>query len=561
MRRAIAGAALGALLLLSSPADASSDGESAIADARAMRLEQSTEWLRLLHYRGTFWGGVASGVDGKNFFLSPVGKESAEAELQATIRAFYLPVVPGREDDHAMCRFPARLIWLTERLRFEPPLQPHPCNALARYDAASVEAVSIVYSSNYLNNPASAFGHTFLRLKRKGTTASRLPSDDMDYGVDYTATPDTSNPLLYALKGLTGMFPGYFRLHSFEFKLREYGNHEVRDLWEYDLRLSPHEVRLLALHLWELFPARIDFFYLTGNCSFQILVALEAAASRFDLLSHVKAPVLPANTIKALVAVPGLVGEVRYWPSAHSRSRANGSSRMVVPCDKAPDLGHGSMRFAVGSGATTQYGHPFVTLGYRLAVHDLVDPPGGEPELSQLQFLDTRLRYDIPRRLLTVETLTFAEVLALNPLSRFEKVLSWRARAFGVRFHDRGCPDGFAHGLDGSLGATLATEDEHVAFFLMADAYVAFSGALDGIGGGFVRIGVGPHAGLRVRLPAHTVGLLTGSWSYLPAQTLRGTYDVHAMFRSRLGSHVALGLEAAMQPYSLEAQISSYVYF
>jgi hypothetical protein len=563
-----------ALLLLSSRAHASSGSESALASARVMNLARSPEWLRLVHYRTTSWGGVASDVDGREFFLASRGKEDPEAELDATIRAFYMPAIAGKDDEHAVCRFPARFLWLNERLRFEGRLEPPACDALGRYGASSVEAVSVVYASNYLDNPASAFGHTFLHLKRRNPAGSPQSNDRADYGIDYTATPDTTNPLLYAFKGLTGMFPGYIRLHSFEYKLREYGNYEARDLWEYDLVLTRSEVNLLALHLWELAAAHIDFFYLTGNCSFQIIAALEAAAARLDLLAHVRAPVNPADTIKALVSVPGLVSGVAYRPSLRSQSRAlarlrdrrmdyaaPADTRLPVPRDKAPDLSHGSMRVVLGSGATSQYGRAFGTIGYRLALHDLVDPPDGEPELSQLQFLDTRLRYDLGRRLLTLDSLTFAEALALNPLSRFDKAFSWRIRAFGVRLHDQGCPDCFAHGLEGALGGALATEDEHVAVFVLADAYVAFSGALDGVGGSFVRLGVGPCAGLRVRLPAQTIALLTGSWSYLPAQRLQGTYDMRATLRSRLGRDVAVGIEAAMQPYSYEAQVSSYLYF
>jgi hypothetical protein len=232
-----------------------------------------------------------------------------------------------------------------------------------------------------------------------------------------------------------------------------------------------------------------------------------------------------------------------------------------APADKAPDRGPGAMRFTLGSGATTQYGTGFATLGYRLALHDLADPPDGEPELSQLQFLDTRLRYDLGKQSLTLDRLTFAEIVALNPLTRYEKAFSWRAEAFGTRLHDRACPDCFAHGMDFALGGTIASEDEHVVLFVMGETYVGFSGSLDGIGGSFVRVGAGPYAGLRVRLPDETIALVTGSWSYLPAQSLHSTYDARANLRRPLGKNVALGIEAAMQPLSREAQLDSYLYF
>jgi len=505
------------LLCFSAGAAASAEPRM-IADARAMRLAQSVAWQRLLHYRPGVWGTPVSEVDGEEFFLAPTGKHDPEAELEATLNAFLAPVVPGHEDAHALCRFPARRFFLDERLHLEGRLHAPTCPALAVYNAAlDPEAVTIVYSANYLNNPASAFGHTFVRVKRRRPAGNTEPSERLDFGVDYIANTDTHNPLLYAFKGLTGLFPGVFRFHSYEYKIREYGNSEARDLWEYDLALTPPEVRLFALHLWELFATHIDYFYLTQNCSYHVLAAIEAAAPRIDLLSSLNTVVLPKDTIKALFTVPGLVRDIRYRPSLRSQFRGqvarlgprekdmverlthdptapmpsnfsivervrmldaavlvldarlakapkSGKNANIVtarawlvqrrdllsqslppappisaPLDKAPERGHDSMRITFGTGITSQYGNGFATFGYRLALHDLADPPDGEPELSQLQFLDTHLRYDIGRRALTLDSITFAELLALNPLTRFEKALSWRARAFGVRLHDRGC--------------------------------------------------------------------------------------------------------------------------
>jgi hypothetical protein len=280
--------------------------------------------------------------------------------------------------------------------------------------------------------------------------------------------------------------------------------------------------------------------------------------------------VLPRDTVKALFSVPGLVRKFDYRPSLRSKFRAQVAARssksldskpIPAPIDKAPQRAHGSMRLTLGSGFTSQYQSSFNTFGYRLALHDLADPPDGEPELSQLQFVDVRLRYDPGQRSFTLDRLSFAELVALNPLTRRERALSWRARAFGVRLHDAACPDCFAHGLDVSLGAALATESEHLAVFVMADSYAAFSPHLDGIGSRFVRVGVGPLAGVRARLSSHTVWLLTATWSYLPGAHLKSTYDVRAALRGELGKDVALGFEGAAQPSSVEGMLASYLYF
>ncbi len=632
-------AAIG-LLAASSSAMAASDLPALVAKSRERGLAREIGWQRLLHYRPGGWRNDASEVDGADFFLAPTGRHDAAAELEATLKAFASPVVPGHEDAHALCRFPARRLWLDAQLHFEGALHAPTCPGLASYEAAlDLESVAVVFSGAYLDNPASAFGHTFLRLEKRRPAGAREPNDRVDYGVDFVATPDTRNFFLYAFKGLTGFFPGVVSFHTFEEKTREYGNHEARDLWEYDLALTPREVKLLALHLWELGPTHFDYYYLSENCSYGVLTTLEAAAPRIDLVSKLNVVVLPRDTIQALFKVPGLVRGVRYRPSRRSRFRAQvarlstidkdmaerltlqpnapmpadftlgesiatldtavlvldarfaqerglsqdptivaARARLVErrlrlspslplpplpapPFEKAPERGHASMRLTLGSGITTQYGDGFGTLGYRLTLHDLLDPPNGEPELSLVQMLDTHLRFDVARRKVTLDTLTFAEVLVLNPLTRFERKLSWRARAFGMRLHDRAAPDSFAHGVDVAIGETIATENEHVALFVMADAYVALSGSLDGIGGSGVRVGVGPYGGLRVRLPGAVVGLLTASWSYLPAQSLHGTYDVRASLRQGLGKNVALGVEGAAQPSSAEAQVSSYLYF
>ena len=111
------------------------------------------------------------------------------------------------------------------------------------------------------------------------------------------------------------------------------------------------------------------------------------------------------------------------------------------------------------------------------------------------------------------------------------------------------------------MGAAIATDDERAALFLMADAFVLLSGDLDGIGGSVVRAGVGPYAGLRLRLPGPVVAVVGGSWSYLPAQELVGTYDVRGLLRAEIAPDVALGIETAIQPASMEAQLGSYLYF
>jgi hypothetical protein len=301
-----------------------------------------------------------------------------------------------------------------------------------------------------------------------------------------------------------------------------------------------------------------------------VLGLLEAAAPRLDLVEHTKFAVLPVDTVKALFENAALVASVRYVPSRFSRLRSAWQRRAdapqkaaPIPWDKAPHRGHGTMRLLFGAGGVTQSNDTFATIGYRLALHDLVDPPNGEPELAQVQFLDARLRYGLTSQELTLDHLTFAELIALHPLSDWERRPSWRARAYGGRVRDARCPDEdcFAHGLNASFGGTLATLDESVAIFAMADAFVLFSGAFDGVGGSFVSTGIGPHAGLRLRVGGSTLALVTGTWSYLPGQHLDSTYEINARVRSALSKNLAVGVQSRFVPAAIEAELHSYIYF
>jgi hypothetical protein len=57
------------------------------------------------------------------------------------------------------------------------------------------------------------------------------------------------------------------------------------------------------------------------------------------------------------------------------------------------------------------------------------------------------------------------------------------------------------------------------------------------------------------------VALLTGAASYLPGERLRSTYDTRLSLTYPIVRTMALGIELAAQPLSVEGQFSSYVYF
>jgi hypothetical protein len=297
--------------------------ERLVARSRQLGLADRRSWLRLGHYRNHLFG-VESEVDGDTFFNAPDGKDDPRAELEATLRAFFVSQPKDPLVQHPICHFPARFIWLSEALQIDakqlPRVQcPKYFEFVTKLDPRSV---TLIFSSYYLNNPASAFGHTFLRINKATRHDEREGRELLDYGVDYSAIVDTNNALLYAFKGLFGLFPGTFKKTPFFYKVREYNDFESRDLWEYDLDLSPEQIQLLVAHLWEMGSTFFRYFYLSENCSYQILAALEVVDPKLELTSKLSWPVLPADTVKVLLQNPGLVKSLHYRPSNRTQFRS-----------------------------------------------------------------------------------------------------------------------------------------------------------------------------------------------------------------------------------------------
>ncbi|HEX4047256.1 MAG TPA: DUF4105 domain-containing protein, partial [Elusimicrobiota bacterium] len=114
-------------LLLAAPAAAQTAGD-ALTAARARRLWEDPQWLRLVHYKRSRWLGREESDATKGFFLSPNGAHDPRAELEADVAGLYA-VPPPDGSQHPRCRFPARSAWLIETLRIDPAsLPPADCS-------------------------------------------------------------------------------------------------------------------------------------------------------------------------------------------------------------------------------------------------------------------------------------------------------------------------------------------------------------------------------------------------------------------------------------------------
>jgi hypothetical protein len=283
-----------------------------VAAAAEAELARAPKWRRLLHYRETL-RGVESEADGAAFFLSAAGKTDPGAELRETIRRFD----EGELDDgHPICRFPLRYKWLNRMLGGRWTADLAKCPAYRAFTTKlAARRASVIFSSNYLTNPSSAFGHTLLRLSRFDEPRA---TELLDYGINYGARADAANPVAYLWNGVTGGFRGTFAATPYYYKIREYADLEFRDLWAYDLRLSPEEVGELVDHVWELAGTHLDYFYLRENCAYHILGLVNVVRPELPLTDGFTLYTVPAATLQMLRA-HGLIADGVRRESTFSR--------------------------------------------------------------------------------------------------------------------------------------------------------------------------------------------------------------------------------------------------
>ena len=278
------------------------------------RLWQHKSWHDLLHYEveNSSPSGYLSQVDDARFFTAADGKQNPQAELQSTLRAFYLPVED--DDQHAQCRFVARFSWLKQQLSKELVNLPKvECRQYSEWRAfVADDQVTLVFPAYHLNSPSSMFGHTLLRLDAADEKNS---SDWLSVAVNFGAdVSHDDNSLFYAFKGLSGGYPGFFIVEPYFKKIQEYNQKEKRDIWEYPLNLTPQETRRMVEHLWELKEIEFDYYFFDENCSYRLLELLEVARPGIDLTSEYGFSVIPVDTIRGIKAA-GLIDEAHYRPS------------------------------------------------------------------------------------------------------------------------------------------------------------------------------------------------------------------------------------------------------
>jgi len=499
------------------------------AQASELELARSPGWQRLLYYKSHFLGGFKSAVDGEGFFLAPDGAKNPEAELRATLSALEKGGgTYGKLQQPIGCAFPLRKAFLEEALQKKFPSEPCPefDDFLAKLNPAGA---ALVFATAYPNNPASMFGHSFLKVRSK-KNQGQVPL--LDWSLNYAAmVPPDENPFAFAYFGLSGGYAGQFALVPYYAKIEEYGNLEGRDIWEYDLNLSEAELLRLVQAVWEIETnSHLYYYFFDENCSFQVLTLLEAVRPDWNLSGYFL-HMIPGESVKAITQIPGAVGAVRMRPSlerklqamvraipsaqrekfqeaktsgpgelrggalsayiyylqaekkrqgaewrqesrlweALKNKAAQGGSEPITELGgerTRPDLSHGA--YQLGLGPVREPGGDLgAELSIRFAYHDLLDADPGFSPHSEVLFPNFRFRYLEKTGRLFLSEAELYSIVSLTPWNEVRKPLAWRTKISFGRDLATGCASCRVLHAEAGVGSAFSLLPEQFTLWAM----------------------------------------------------------------------------------------------
>jgi Domain of unknown function (DUF4105) len=536
------GLMLGLLAFLPVNATAEEDlSTNYIQQAKALKLAQQPAWLNLLHYKSNAWGSLISQADDAKFFMAETGAEDAQAELEADLRGFF-SVVDSEDNiaqvkNHPQCRFPARLHWLNQQLNFAGLLPKVECANFNEWKRQwNATQITLLFPSMYLGNPASMFGHTFIRFDTEGK--SQLLSPTLSYAA---ASDKTDSLIVFSWKGIFGGYVGRFSMQPYYETLGEYSDIEQRDIWEYKLNLSQAETEQLVRHLLEVSGVHFDYFFLRENCAFRLLALLDVAREGIDM-SLTTHPIyaIPVDTVRDIQQA-GLIADTKYRPATHNKikymvaqmnvpSRAAAfsivdhslsikdlsinlntkqqaralelaneilgqertvnqalqmqvlSARSQLQVDASPvkftatspETSHASARWNIGLGENNN--QRFYEIGLRLNFHDALDPLQGFPEGVSINILDTQFRWYEDVEQLKLENIN---VFSMQSISAVEKWTVPVSKKLSFQLNKRNFSSGDRHHvLETQVAAGYAKNIKDVLFYALVNGRLDYASTL-----------------------------------------------------------------------------------
>ncbi|WP_296240732.1 MULTISPECIES: DUF4105 domain-containing protein [unclassified Psychrobacter] len=534
--------------------------------AATQSLAQHTTWRRLLYFFDDQKNLIGkkkdtSMVDEADFFLSEHGRQDSNAELDALLVVLANEVATTNNrtvkkstaNNSVLCRFPARVQWLTDTLNIDEAALQVDCPELNEWmQKIAPEQLSIMFAQEYLDNPLSAFAHTLLRIDSKASVAD--PSQiHHAVALNYTVGGNPKdNFVVYAIKSMTGGYDNLIEIDPYPEKLAKYLQEDERDAWTYQLDLTPAEVQQIMLHVWETKDLKLPYYFTTDNCASEILRLIDVVRPQQHLLSQLPYAVIPSDVVQ-LLDDEGLLASTNYTPADSTLRQAqlnkvkeqreqfgyHNSAKQTINEVKSAQLNTVSSMSADGQtllqsniavsdnnpidrhplqlahmGLGQRGDNNYIDLGLRAGYHDILDRPSGFPQFFDLEGASATLRlYDTDNdkanqpNSVVLQNVTLIRGRSFNPVNSAKKGKTWGASIEATRVNDGSQQDGRDH-LVGSLGYesgwswAFGTPRTGTGEMPPQLCYTFLSGTAQagrGINKGF-RVGAGVNAGCRYQI-------------------------------------------------------------
>lgn len=438
-------------------------------------LARDPKWLALGHYqKDTIGSGYSSFIDSESFFLAKDGKYNPEAELNASIKVL--------KQKALACKYPARYSWLNSKGCLSEQFL---CSNFTDWrDTINAKGITLIFPASFINNPASAFGHTLIRLDESDSPSSALYS----YSVNFSARTYGEPGIIYAIKGVFGGYQGYFSIAPYYKLVKKYSDLEKRDIWEYKLNFTQTEIDFLLMHLWELRNVNFSYYYFDENCSYHLLGLFDVMRPELALREKFNFWVIPGDTIKTLFKDKELLKKSVFRPSVGTSffTKINASTSVVqkqakkivderkisgkekpevydlaydyldylmiankIPKEESDPLAFKILKNRSKTGSISSapnalpQGNPLSThaskklsffsgskdkdfyqqINFKPAYHGLLDPQAGFLKGSAIDFMDTGIRY---ADTLKLQKLSVLNISSLSTGNYFIKPVSWQ---------------------------------------------------------------------------------------------------------------------------------------
>jgi hypothetical protein len=487
---------------------------SASTEERVSEFSLSRRWQSHLLYSRK--NATASLVRKDSpFFLSSRGYKDPRKELIASLEMFKDPDnYIKRDRGHPQCLFPARFEIIKKAFKLK--VSQVICPALEEWKMKfKAQEIAVVFASQFVSNPASVMGHSFLMFKDKDNSSYLNPN--LGYAAE---VPPEEGALIYAYKGLTGGYKGLFFTNYYYEKIHEYKNIEQRDMWEYVLNLNQEEKEAFIKLAWELKQnAFFDYYFLDENCSYLILALIEAVRPGAQLVNGYGFYVPPYITLQKLQE-SSLIEETVFHPSLRKEllnhyENLNGTEKSALiktvqgeklpeetgalfndtlasylllkkhanegvmkPDDKAlfqevllrrsqqqdykipspplstsPLNAHGPHQFDYSIGRISGK-NSYQELSFRPGIHDIMDKPDGFLKHSGFNFFETGVRHFPDTGSIEFSEYKLFEIQNSNIYHPLDPALAWKISAKGIK-RELFCSDCFVHEFSFSVGGSF----------------------------------------------------------------------------------------------------------